>query len=577
MLESLEKKLFALVHLTDDSVEQVPLNFCRDGKALIVSFPEQGDWSGIQSIDFAPELGKAAAGNEGYYVIPHGQYALGDSVLCRFRERDNAEMVNSGFVMPIWGAIGEDGGFTAIVSSMTYDYQLVTSVTEGIYRCFARFELKGEAPYEPIIIEYQLLDQGADYNDVALSYRHWRENRGEIHPYAKRMENRPALAYTAESIYVRIRQGWKPVPSPVPEQTPETEPPMHVAATFEDVSRLLDEFREKGIDKAEFCLVGWNKSGHDGRWPQIFPVEEKLGGEAALRELTAKAKAMNYAMVCHTNSTDAYSIADIWGSTELIQNREGQPEKNDKGWSGGDMYHICPHCGLEQARQLLPKVKEMGFAGTHYIDVITTVFPRACYDPKHPATRRDCVEKWNRILRFSRDLFGGISSEGCYDFAAPELDYGLYVSFGLKESPLADECVPLWQLIYHGYVLSNPYTKTVNPVGKDLLKLLEYGGRPSFYYDSKFVTPKPDRNVNWMGEDDFHCHTEEDRQSSAEYIAKVSRWYEKVKYLQLIPMKRHEALPEGKKKVVYENGDEVLVDYENGTAFLNGERILPLE
>ena len=84
----------------------------------------------------------------------------------------------------------------------------------------------------------------------------------------------------------------------------ETEPEMHVAATFDDVSELLDVFQAHGIDKAEICLVGWNKSGHDGRWPQPFPVEERLGGEEALKRLTAKARAMGYAMVCHTNSTD---------------------------------------------------------------------------------------------------------------------------------------------------------------------------------------------------------------------------------------------------------------------------------
>ena len=78
---------------------------------------------------------------------------------------------------------------------------------------------------------------------------------------------------------------------------PENEPEMHVASTFRDVSDLLDEFHKRGIDEAEFCLVGWNKSGHDGRWPQAFPVEEKLGGEEELRKLTEKAKRMGFRRV----------------------------------------------------------------------------------------------------------------------------------------------------------------------------------------------------------------------------------------------------------------------------------------
>lgn len=59
---------------------------------------------------------------------------------------------------------------------------------------------------------------------------------------------------------------------------------MQTAIDFEKTIRLMECFKRHDIDKAEFCLVGWNKSGHDGRFPQHFPVEEQLGGmEGMLR------------------------------------------------------------------------------------------------------------------------------------------------------------------------------------------------------------------------------------------------------------------------------------------------------
>ncbi len=571
-----KQAMSARVFHMDGTEETVTLENFKENGTVVASFPEMSDWSNIRSIEFAPLMGQAKINDKGYYVIPHGENDLGDSILCRFRPRQDRQMILQRSFMPMWGVIHESNNFLAVVSSMTYEYELVVSVKQGVYSCYPRFVLNGTAPYEPIIIEYILLSADADYNTIALSYRAWREKRGEIHRYVNRMQGRPAAQYTAESVYVRIRQGWKPVPPLVREQTVENEPEMYVAATFEDVSELLDLFKEHGIDKAEFCLVGWNKSGHDGRWPQTFPVEEKLGGEKALRRLMEKAANMGYAMVCHTNSTDAYSIADCWKDTDIITDQEGNRVKNSQAWSGGDMYQVCPLCGLRQARELLPKVHELGFSGTHYIDVITTVFPRACYDEKHPVTKRETVALWNRILRLARDEFGGISSEGAFDFSAPELDFGLYVSFGLKDSSFADECIPLWQLTYHGYVLSNPYSKTVNPTERDLLKIAEYGGRPTFYYDSKFVTPEKGKDVNWMGEDDFHCHKKEDSESSAAYIARVYHWYEGIRYLQLIPMQQHEILENGARKITYENGDVVTVDYQAGTASLNGKQMLPL-
>lgn len=578
MKQDYEKALYARINYRDGHTETVHLETSLRGNDLLTAMPELSDWPLVEAVDYAPEMGTAKAGEEGYYVIPHGQSTVsGDSYLCRFRERADDEMINRGFAMTMWGFVSPAMSFMATVPSMTYEYELVTCVEGSRYQTWPRFVLHGEAPYEPIRVLYRFLPaEEANYNGIALAYRRYREERGEITPYVQKAAARPAAAYTANSVYIRIRQGWKPCPPLIREQTPENEPPMRVASTFNDVSALLDELAAKGVDQAEICLVGWNIRGHDGRWPQIFPVEEALGGEEQLKTLTAKAKAMGYAMVCHTNSSDAYSIANSWSDTQIIADRDGKRVKNDTPWSGGDMYQVCPVCGLRQARELLPKVREMGFSGTHYIDVLTTVQPRTCHDPAHPATKADCVRLWNQIARLSRSLFGGFSSEGAFDFAAPELDYGLYVSFGARPCNFADEYIPLWQLVYHGYIISNPFTTTVNPVEEDLLKVAEYGGRPSFYYDSKFVTPKEDENVNWMGENDYHCHTDEDRKTSAVWIAKVYNWYRGLRYLQMIPMLRHETLADGSKQVTYENGDVIRVNYQARTAFLNDRQILPL-
>ena len=51
----------------------------------------------------------------------------------------------------------------------------------------------------------------------------------------------------------------------------------------EVVKEILRRFKAAGIDNAEFCLVGWNKGGHDGAFPDLFPVEKTLGSEDELR------------------------------------------------------------------------------------------------------------------------------------------------------------------------------------------------------------------------------------------------------------------------------------------------------
>ena len=91
------------------------------------------------------------------------------------------------------------------------------------------------------------LGNEADYSDMANYYREYQLKRGACIPLKERVKGNPELE-------------------------------MKVACTFERVKDIVVELKNAGVDKAQFCLIGWNKSGHDGRYPQLFPVEEKLGG-----------------------------------------------------------------------------------------------------------------------------------------------------------------------------------------------------------------------------------------------------------------------------------------------------------
>lgn len=526
---------------------------------IVLHMPEQTDYDKIAYIDFAVDCFKESVGTAGYYVLPSGARGLGDHSLCYFKEREDCEVVIDGPQMMMYGLVDDEGAFTAIVTGMTYDYQLIAKLEQGEYTVFPRFLLNGKEPYEPIEVRIRQLPESSDYNNVCHAYRDYRVEQGELVSIKTRTEQYPKLKEAVFAPFIRIRMGWKPVPTPVGEQTIENEPPMKVACTFEDVEALIEECHRRGIRHAEFCLVGWNIRGHDGRWPQIFPVEPAFGGEEKLRKLIVRAKELGYSIVCHTNSTDAYSIADIWNEEDIIRRADGSISQN-ASWSGGNTYDLCPKIALKQAKELLPKVAELGYEGLHYIDVISTVKPRTCYSKKHPVTARECVEDWKKIMRLSRELFGGFSSEGGFDFAAPELDYGLYVSFGDKGCPLSDKKVPLWYLVYHGYVMGNPYTTTVNPTDEDFLKLAEYGGRPAVYIYSKFVTPNKERG-NWMGEQDFACHTEQERRDTAEKIAHIYKEYQKLAYLQMEFISSHKEVRENVFEITYSDGSVIIVDY----------------
>ena len=430
----------------------------------------------------------AKTGDEGYYVIADADKR--GSRLCYFNNKSDGERIFHQGLMPIFGIKKDNMCRLCIVSGLASEFEIVFGVKDGQYYIYPRFNFKHGQPYEDIKIEYIDLNCEYGYSEMAVAYRNYQIKNGNCITLKDRINNNPTLDYALNAPEIRIRMGWKPAPPTILEQTAENEPEMHIACTFDRVKDLIDELKNQGVDKAEICLVGWNKSGHDGRYPQLFPVEEKLGGEEKLRDLIIYAKENGYQIICHTNSTDSYSIADCFSEDIVAKKQNGSMYIDQHKWSGGQMYNLCPEKSLEFAESNLPKVQQLGFEGLNYIDVMTVVPLQWCHDEKHPTNPKQTLEKYTKIMELSHKLFGGFSSEGCFDFAAKYLDFGLYVSWPPIKDYMLDEEIPLWQIVYHGIILSNPTTDTVNyPIKakQNELLLKECGGRPTFYFYSKFL------------------------------------------------------------------------------------------
>ncbi len=535
-----------------------------------ITISKETDFSDIEYIDFEYENSLAVAGDKGYFVLPDS--VKSQSMLCYFRERKDTEYISDVNTMPIFGVQTENKSFLAIVTGMAYDCSFVCGVKNGKYYIYPRFKVAGKTPYEDISVEYHYLPkENCDYSAMARKYRQYQLERGACIPLKERIKDNKVLDYAKDAPIIRIRMGWKPAPPTVLEQTPETEPPMFVACDFDRVSLLLDEMNRLGVNKAEICLVGWNAKGHDGRWPDPFPVAEELGGEEKLKELIKKAEDYGYLIDGHTNSTDAYRISSMFNEDDLIHYENGELGTGHGCWSGGKMYDLCPKVASKQAEEILPRVRDLGFKGLHYIDVLSIVNPRNCAFEKHPINKGEAVEYNSKIMELSHDLFGGFSSEGGIDFAAKHLDYGLYISISNNQPDICDKVIPLWQLVYHGIIMSNPNAQTVNyPIknAEDKLKVIEYGGRPSLYVHSKFMTADRENGGNWMGVVDLNCGNEEQIKETAKVIFQAYRDCEEFSYLQTEFIEQHNEIASGVFETVYSDGSVITVDYNQKTYLL---------
>lgn len=533
---------------------------------VVLTFPRELVPQESAYLDFCPEYLCSGIDPEGYMVVPRGTKE-GGAMLCRFHERQDTEYVADSNYMPLWGFKTAEQTVLAVVTGMAWDYQLVAGVRDNVYYAFPRFTVDPETTYEDLQVTYYQLPKGSGYSEMARFYRNIRLQQGCV-PLKERVKNRPELKYAVESTEIRIRMAWKPCPSPVKEQTVETEPPVTTACTASRVEELVDEMEKQGVKQAEICLVGFETKGHDGRWPQIFPVEESIGGETAVRAAIAHGKAKGYQMVAHTNCTEMYRISEDWDEEKIIRKRDGSLLLDVNLWGGGQPYMLCPSEGVKFARERLPQVADMGFRGLHYIDVLSIFPPRKCYHPAHPLNRKESIAYIREVMQISRDIFGGFASEGGFDFSLEDLDYALYTSYNVlgKQPDICDEAIPFLQMIFHGIILYNPCTETVNYCVKpevNHLKFIEYGGRPLAYYYSKYVGEGG--CGNWMGEEDLRCDTQEQLVDSVARIKKMQEEYEKLSYLQYEFMERHEEVSPNVFEVEYSDGTVITVDYNTGT------------
>ncbi len=550
---------------------KIPANL-KENEEFVFTVPpcdvEKSDFIDIHMPDFS-----AKAGDDGYYVHPYNGGSL-----TYFGEREDCDLFDddiggTAVTMPIFGVKKGERAYLVICEGMTYDSKFVIKVKSGVYSCFLRVDTDGGIPYEPIIL--RVIALRGDYNDIAKAYRKYRFERGDCTPICERKKEEPMLGYLEDSVNIRIRMGWKPVPPEIEEQTDENEPEMKVACTFADIEILIDELKKNGVEKADICLVGFNKSGHDGRWPQLFPIEPKFGGEEGLRKLVKKAKDAGYLINVHTNAIDGYSIAENFTPDIVMKNKDGSLSTHPTSFSAGKPYRLCPPASYDYFVHNLDRLKEFDLYGCHYIDCLTIVPARRCYDPAHPLTKREWTENMNRFLAAAKNRFGAVSSEGGMDFAAGLLDYTFYSSWKLltpKERTIIDEFIPLWAIVYHGTILYNVSTETVNYSVKDpktRLKLFEYGGRPSAYCFSRFQSG----NIDFLGLQDiaWSAGDKDGIALAAKQISEESADVRRLFGTSEAFIDRHEKISDGVFRLTYSNGTVVTVDYNDCSVAINNK------
>lgn len=518
-------------------------------------------------VDIVADAAKARKGDAGWYVMPDGSFI-------EFTQDNGSYSYNRR--MSLMGFKTPSGSAAVIVKGLELEFTPIAQSVGGNYELFPRFNIRDIRcdPYEDIVVDFYKLDSGeATYAGVGRVYRDYQLSRSAVRPLSERVKGNETLKKAVDSIYVRMKFSTR-VRRGVPESK-WAQIPMTVQYTFEDGKNVLGRIKKAGMDDVEFCFVGWQKGGHDGPYPDLFPIPEELGGEAGMKEAIDFGKGLGFRMTLHGNNHDAVQSASRYNKWDVAWDEKGGEFKYTI-LPGGQVYFTCFQ--VVHDRWLdddIAGIKRLGVDGVMHVDVTTARLPTTCNNPLHPNNRSEMAEWQRRVSQKYIDAFGGFSSEGGIDHIAGVTDYALYVVFvggDFRNPKFVKKTVPLWQIVYHGIIMSGgPFYATIdasyphdtekfsdsnkmfNYLGSTenrYLKMIECGGRPSFYY------------IDYNNKD----------------FSPMKRAYDdymKLRHLQYAFMDDHREIAKDVFLATYSNGERMVCNYRDTPFEYDGRTVKP--
>lgn len=519
----------------------------------------------VSRINIYSDAFEASKGDEGYFIAP----TVYRGSIGYFKYDKGANSFPT--CMPFYGIKTPSGTYMAIVKGLWMEYYLSIDVKDGKYKIFPTFRIKqiNFPPYEDIVIDfYKLEGKDADYVGMAKKYRQYQLDRGEVVPLKERVKNNPTLKYSVESPFIRIKMANNKAPEGVKikgshdPMWDKVTPDLNIMHTFDGVADIAKQIRDLGVEQADICFVGWNTGGFDGPFPDLFPVEERLGGETKMREAVKSIQSLGFHTTTHINNNNIYKRAKRWSDGDVCKNVKGEPQKYTM-LPGGQAYRTCYQIVCDKWMDSdIAHLKDIGMNAPQHVDVTTALGPPVCTDPKHPNSREQMRQYQIKLAKKYRENFGGFTSEAGNDHIAGVTDGVLYFSavtmtgksdaYKKKDNLLEYTTTPIWPIVYHGIILSNPEWNTIDcyfkPKGHDMrLMFIEYGGRPTFYWTNY----KRDLSPIKEAYDD----------------------YVKMRRLQYEFMDEHRELSKGVMLTGYSDGSEVVTNYSKEPFVYKGETV----
>ena len=268
---------------------------------------------------------------------------------------------------------------------------------------------------------------------------------------------------------------------------------------------------------------------------------------------------MGYQMTVHDNYIDGYQVSPDLDRDTLTMDPYGQMQVRGF-WGGGTSYLMWPLAlSKHQLDDEMTRIKALGVRGPYYLDGMGSPLYHN-YHPKHKGPRSDMARGIDRLLKVSRGIYGSSATETGFLYcsltpdlvANPGNDWLLglcWKEWGITK--LIDRCVPLWNLVMSGLVV----TENQGLSWPDTMRALLFNQAPRYEWSTR---PGVQQVLDdaMIGKIKFR------------YDLLIKR-FGHLRTQRLVDFKRDGQID----STTYEDGTVVVGDFASGELMVNGEPI----
>lgn len=549
------------------------------------SIEEYGEFA-LVSIDMMPFLAAASGETEGYFFYPDGSGALMaftddahmnektrvydvynnllyyEDLLLLLDESDPVVM------LPVFGMKRGENGFIAILEDGAETARISVNSANNIIRAnylFANFQYRRGfsdmrvtsrsimvydrqmMPTDYTMRVVVLPEGNADYNAMARAYRAYLQANGTLQPRAR--DTRLAL-----DLFMGIKEDGLLF---------DTYQTLTTFAEAQDMLSALDgDALAEGL---AVTLRGWTKDGY-GTEPAFFPAAGALGGDKGLAALLRHAAERGIDVLLEANFLNATAGA------------RGYSRRNDVVYLGSfailtveDLFLLSPDQAQAHHEDFMRRASGLeGLAGISF-EALGRAVPYN-YNARRPVTSAQTLSIWQAMLEAAAGVYPLSATGGGSLYVLPYATIVTDIPMQDKDYQFTTQSIPFYQMVVHGSVDYTGRAGNLSPdLEREMLYWVEYGYTPYFELTA--------RSAEALMYTDYQTL----------FTARFDAWRDRINtvmarlteggYFQVAGayMLSNETLSPGVKRVLYDNGLAVYVNYNDTPRQADGLEIPALD